>query len=310
MIWRFCNATSKFIAGFFAKDRLSSMAIHRSLSISIYKFLSISFFCFSIALALYLACVIFNIGDVRSKILGIFTDKARQMHNLSFGILQKKSPMVSVSDLKYINKIEIEDIAYRHTASKNIAMINLDDIYKDIKQNPLVKDVYIRRYFDNRIKIIVFEKQVSYIIYLKQNGKTTTLIADEDGGIVSFDKIIPNGLREMPSIYTTCGGKDFEAKLLPLQRAVLQFKDLHSQIASLDLFECLSWTVTLKNGTKLLLADDDESGSFHKYYKNLELINQINKKIESIDLRFEGKIYIKKGGDLDLKSIQATDNKV
>jgi len=299
MIWRFCNFVSSLIAGLLTKDRLAFISMRRSISIATHKIVSFLLIIFFLSASIYLSCLAFNVGGTRDKVLALFANQLRYVHNLSFGFFNKQSPIVTVNELRNIDKIEIENIANKYTASQNIAMVDLNQIYAEIKENPLVRDVYIRRYFDNKIKIIVFEKKINFLVNYqsKETSTNKTFIVDSDSSVIEFKKVIPNSLRDAPIINATCEGEKLHTKIETLQRAIFAFNNFYPNVMSADLFECMSWTINLKDGTKLLLSDEDEIGSLYKYFNHTSYLQTIKKKIESIDLRFSGKIYVKKSNE-------------
>jgi len=210
----------------------------------------------------------------------------------------KKRHIVNIerNDLAIVNSADVNSVVAKHTANKSILFINLDALFAELQTLDFVDRVYIKRYFPNTLKIVIFERDIHFTIKPTDNTTNKEMyIVDSNFNIEKIDQKnkTPQFLYTKPFIKLDCQlSPSVKTSIIQMQKTLLNFKNIYSDITSLHFVNCHSWVVNLQNGNVILLEEGAEARSLYKYNTNLTQINSLGVG-NRVDLRFEGKIYIK-----------------
>jgi cell division septal protein FtsQ len=295
VIWKASNILSALIAGFIAKDRIHAIIIKRSIFVTINRFFEVCAFFILTCFCITVFFIAFNLFNSQTALLEFFKHSVKNIESHRVFGSNKKQVQVFVNNLGIVSEAEVNKTILKHTANKHILLVNLNDIARDLMQIDFVKDVYIKKRFFNSIKIIIYERSISFVILsTNQDGVKDLFFIDNQGSIViPQTQIIPDSLSNTPIVYTDCYNDNFIKDLLQLQNVIFISNDLYKAISKMDFYECKNWRLSLKNGDVLLLDEKNEPTSVYKYMINKQKIDQLENHPYRVDLRFEGKIYIK-----------------
>ena len=296
MIWKISNIISAIIAGFLAKDKITAIMLKRSIFIFLNKVFGFLKILIISSMCLFFVVLIFNF----SKYLDIFNTfvnrKIKVIENISFFNSHKKQINIDVNNTILVSKSEINSILLKYTANKSLLFVNINKIAQDLQQLDFVKDVYIKRKFSNTLKIIIYEKDILFILKLNNDSDSERMFfsIDSDGAVsrMSGNKI-PSELSSRPIIYSDCYNETFLSEVSQMHKILLPIGSFYKKIDYLDFKNCKEWTIKLQNGNILLLNPDNEHRSIYKYINNEDKFNLSSLENNRIDLRFDGKIYIK-----------------
>lgn len=102
---------------------------------------------------------------------------------------------VEFSENENVNITELVSKANAELVGKNIFFVNCDKILNEVRNNPYVENVTVKKKFPNKISIIIDEKKALFYV---NNGKY--VILDEEGTVLEIDNKAKNGIIEITGI--------------------------------------------------------------------------------------------------------------
>ncbi|MPQ43991.1 cell division protein FtsQ/DivIB [Clostridium tarantellae] len=185
---------------------------------------------------------------------------------------------------KIINKSNILD--------KNIFLVNLKNVSKDILVNPYIKEVKIKRVFPDEVSISVKERKASYLIeneskyYVLNEELKIMEILDSDKDI---NAIYLNGIKIKNKFIGQCiTDEDIRKQEFTKKLSNILLNDKrNTQFTSLDINN-ISDIILYYGEVKILLGNDEKVEE--KMNKILNILNSgaINFKKGYIDVSFKG----------------------
>ncbi len=168
---------------------------------------------------------------------------------------------------------------------ENIFLINMYDLKEKIEKIPEVEAVYIRKVFPNKLKIHIIEKKPFLIL---KNSKN--FLIDDEGN--KIEETYGKFEYKLPEI--VADGFDEEAliELLPVEE-LKEFFFKFSDNKLLIHFNPTHGIVVIDDGMKIYLGVDNLVEKWDNYLKIFPELKKRFGDIEYIDLRFDGRVYIK-----------------
>tara|TARA_Y100001970_G_C13955968_1_gene710726 strand:- start:1 stop:756 length:756 start_codon:yes stop_codon:yes gene_type:complete len=219
----------------------------------------------------------------------IFTNHLTNNKNIALAkFFEKNFSPFFTSEFK-IEKIEITGIQNIKESSilntlnikkgSSIYQVDLNDIYKKIKNINFVSKVNIERKFNNNLKINVIEKNPIGILQRNNEYKIIT----SDGSLI-YEKEIYK-FDHLPIFI----GENVEKKANKIL-SLLNEIDFLKMIWSVTLVNERRWNLNLKNGITILLPEKQYSASLKKINELNKKYNFLESNLVEIDLRDKKKI--------------------
>ena len=195
---------------------------------------------------------------------------------------------IEISGLNHLDKNDIIKIVNAYN-DINIFNVNVDDIYKKIKNNTWIKKASIEIIYPNTIKILLTEKKP---VAIWQNRYGNTLITK------SGDVIFEKNLEEFKNYLPIVVGQNVHKEVQSILDIFSKNKDFVTNIWSLTFVNQRRWDVHFNQGLTIKLPSKNLEKAWEKVLyleKNFKILNL---GLTEIDLRNSdqilGKINIDK----------------
>jgi cell division protein FtsQ len=197
---------------------------------------------------------------------------------------------IQILGIKNISKENIIKIINKEKES-NILNISLSNIYKDLKKNDWIKELYIERILPNTIKIIIKEKEAIGIWQYETSNKLIT----KNGEIISTADVNKFKI-DLPIIHGKYANKNANSILKILETN----KVLAKNVWSLDYINNRRWNLHFKQGIIVLLPHKGVLEAWNKIIKLQKNYDVLNLGLTELDLRNPNKILGKISVDKNL----------
>ena len=223
-----------------------------------------------------------------TKTNNIFIETNFNLLNLTLINNGFKIKNIEISGLNHLDKNDIIKIVNAYN-DINIFNVNVDDIYKKIKNNTWIKKASIEIIYPNTIKILLTEKKP---VAIWQNRYGNTLITK------SGDVIFEKNLEEFKNYLPIVVGENVHKKVQSILDIFSKNKDFVTNIWSLTFVNQRRWDVHFNQGLTIKLPSKNLEKAWEKVLyleKNFKILNL---GLTEIDLRNSdqilGKINIDK----------------
>ena len=197
---------------------------------------------------------------------------------------------IQILGIKNIPKETIIKIVNNENKS-NILNVNLLNIYKNLRNNVWVEELYIERVLPNTIKINIKEKEAIGIWQYEMSNKLIT----KNGEIISTANINKFKI-DLPIIHGNDANKNANSILKILETN----KVLTKNIWSLDYINNRRWNLHFKQGIIVLLPSEGVLRAWNEIIKLQKNYDVLNLGLTELDLRNPNKILGKISVDKDL----------
>ena len=197
---------------------------------------------------------------------------------------------IQILGIKNIPKETIIKIVNNENKS-NILNVNLLNIYKNLRNNDWVEELYIERVLPNTIKISIKEKEAIGIWQYEMSNKLIT----KNGEIISTANINKFKI-DLPIIHGNDANKNANSILKILETN----KVLTKNIWSLDYINNRRWNLHFKQGIIVLLPSEGVLRAWNEIIKLQKNYDVLNLGLTELDLRNPNKILGKISVDKDL----------
>jgi len=197
---------------------------------------------------------------------------------------------IQILGIKNITKETIIKIVNNENKS-NILNVNLLNIYKNLRNNDWVEELYIERVLPNTIKISIKEKEAIGIWQYEMSNKLIT----KNGKIISTANINKFKI-DLPIIHGNHANKNANSILKILETN----KVLAKNIWSLDYVNNRRWNLHFKQGIIVLLPSKGVLKAWNEIIKLQKNYDVLNLGLTELDLRNPNKILGKISVDKDL----------
>ena len=197
---------------------------------------------------------------------------------------------IQILGIKNIPKETIIKIVNNENKS-NILNVNLLNIYKNLRNNDWVEELYIERVLPNTIKISIKEKEAIGIWQYEMSNKLIT----KNGEIISTANINKFKI-DLPIIHGNHANKNANSILKILETN----KVLTKNIWSLDYVNNRRWNLHFKQGIIVLLPSKGVLKAWNEIIKLQKNYDVLNLGLTELDLRNPNKILGKISVDKDL----------
>lgn len=197
---------------------------------------------------------------------------------------------IQILGIKNIPKETIIKIVNNENKS-NILNVNLLNIYKNLRNNVWVEELYIERVLPNTIKISIKEKEAIGIWQYEMSNKLIT----KNGEIISTANINKFKI-DLPIIHGNNANKNANSILKILETN----KVLAKNIWSLDYVNNRRWNLHFKQGIIVLLPSKGVLKAWNEIIKLQKNYDVLNLGLTELDLRNPNKILGKINVDKDL----------
>ena len=189
---------------------------------------------------------------------------------------------------------------------RNMLFVNLDEVRRTLMASPWVADASLRRELPGRVDVVITEREPVAIGRFAEG----LFVIDEDGSIV--DEFGPNHADlDLPLVDGLApAGRDGRGPSVDPARAALvvrmlaslrQHPDLARDVSQIDVSDSRDAVVLLKSDTTLIRVGEDRFAERLRSY--LELAKALRERvprIDSVDLRFGDRVYVKPQPSRDL----------
>ncbi|MFQ6081733.1 MAG: cell division protein FtsQ/DivIB [Candidatus Aminicenantia bacterium] len=187
-------------------------------------------------------------------------------------------------------KREIED-KLKTIKLGNILLVNIEILKQELMVNKWVKEIYVKKILPSTLRIKILERIP--IAILEKDG--FYLLGDKGVKLEKIDKITSFNL---PVITLEREVKKGELEKIKLALTCLNGIDvlplLKDKVVRLDISDYKNVSIWLKNNpTKVLLGNNNFSSKLKFYLKIYPKLKALFKQLDYVDLRFEGRIYVK-----------------
>ena len=197
---------------------------------------------------------------------------------------------IQILGIKNIPKETIIKIVNNENKS-NILNVNLLNIYKNLRNNDWVEELYIERVLPNTIKISIKEKEAIGIWQYEMSNKLIT----KNGKIISTANINKFKI-DLPIIHGNHANKNANSILKILETN----KVLAKNIWSLDYVNNRRWNLHFKQGIIVLLPSKGVLKAWNEIIKLQKNYDVLNLGLTELDLRNPNKILGKISVDKNL----------
>lgn len=203
-----------------------------------------------------------------------------------------------VNDLIF-GKVQVIEITGNHLISKDEIMlsvykdeVNPDDtviinsearIRQNLKKNPIIKTVNVKRFLPNKMVIYIEEKPAILKFYDDKKEKFVSI--GEDGEVLDFYDPKLN----IPLVVGNFQMED----LLKFYNKLQKIESIYQNLSDIYSFYGFKFNIVLNRKTLILLPERDAHNALEVLETLIAENNIINKNIKQIDLRVKGKIFIK-----------------
>jgi len=218
-----------------------------------------------------------------------FIDRITYHIDNTFRILNKNISFIDINGLNRIKKSEIIDMIYITDDYGNASLHNsLNSMYRRISSIPFVSDVNVRRVLsENKIIIDVIERNIIGVV--KQRLSEDVLMIDEMGNLYQANKYVDR-LGSIPLVENIEYTEDY----IELYR-YLSERNLFNNVLKMTFISNRRWNVVFKNSFLIKLPAKSIGPALDlivEINKRIGVLSQ-NNKIQYIDLRIPGRIFIK-----------------
>ena len=195
---------------------------------------------------------------------------------------------IEISGLNHLKKNDIIKIVSAYN-DINIFNVNIEDIYKKIKNNTWIKKASIEIVYPNTIKIVLTEKKP---IAIWQNRYGNSLITK------SGDVIFEKNLEEFKNYLPIVVGQNAHKKVQSILNIFSKNKDFVTNIWSLTFVNQRRWDIHFNQGLTIKLPSKSLEKAWEKVLYLDKEFNILNLGLTELDLRnpnqILGKINIDK----------------
>ena len=197
---------------------------------------------------------------------------------------------IEISGLNHLDKNDIIKIVNAYN-DINIFNVNVDDIYKKIKNNTWIKKASIEIIYPNTIKILLTEKKP---IAIWQNRYRNSLITKS--GDIIFEKNLEKFKNYLPIVV----GQNANKKVQSILNIFGQNRDFVTNIWSLTFVNQRRWDVHFKQGLTIKLPSKSVEKAWEKVLYLDKKFNILKLGLTELDLRNSSQILGKINIDKNL----------
>jgi cell division protein FtsQ len=224
--------------------------------------------------------IIFSFKELNVSRLGNSTTLViyRLFNNLGFTIEN-----IYLEGQNYANINEITSLIEKHK-KQSIFSLDIWWLKNELEKNQWILAASVVKEYPSTLHIRIIERQ-PIAIWQKNNQH---YLLDEHGAIIKDNQTA--NFTDLPVI-TGDGSKLYGPKII---RTINNFNIIKKNIISLIRVGNRRWNIRIKNGPEIKLPENNLDQALHNLIQYHHSHNLLNSKYESIDLRVENKIYLKK----------------
>ena len=210
-----------------------------------------------------------------SKTTNIFTESKLNFLNkvlINNGFVIKNIEIVGVN---HLDKDEIIKIISTYN-NINIFNVNINNIYREIKNNTWIKKASVEIIYPNTIKILLTEKKP---IAIWQNRYGNSLIT-KNGDVIS-----EKNLEKFKSYLPIIIGQNAHKNVHSILKILSSNKDFFQNIWSLTFVNERRWDVHFNQGLTIRLPSKNEKNAWEKIVNLNQKFNLLSLGLTEIDLR-------------------------
>ena len=196
---------------------------------------------------------------------------------ISYGFIIKN---IEISGLNHLNKNDIIKIVSAYN-DINIFNVNINNIYKEIKNNTWIKKASIEIIYPNTIKILLTEKKP---IAIWQNRYRNSLITK------SGDIIFEKNLEEFKNYLPIVVGQNANKKVQSILNIFSKNRDFVTNIWSLTFVNQRRWDVHFNQGLTIKLPSKNLEKAWEKVLYLDKEFKILNLGLTELDLRNSNQI--------------------
>lgn len=181
-----------------------------------------------------------------------------------------------LGDFKYLEKSQLEALI-RKKLDGSFFTLNVEKLQREIKQNPWVYGVSIRKEWPQKVNVYVVEQQ-AFAVW------NNDLLLNNFG-----DVFYANGIQVDQSLPRLYGPEGNEKDVLQGYVNMQSLLELHDfSISELVLSERYAWQIWLKTGIQLNLGRSDKMSRVQRFIDLYPLLSEYgDKNVAKVDLRYD-----------------------